>query len=106
MQREELETELAKIGWRIRQSNGLNDHIINHYGEQTGFVVCGANLEVRTNLFGGDTSMGRGNCYFNLESIKVTSGGDNGKTEWVALNFGEKNYIQLYNHDKEKETEA
>jgi hypothetical protein len=100
MTREELETALAKIGWSIPKSwNGLNDYIINHKGEKTGFVVRDNQLEVRTNLFGGDTSMGRGTVVFTLEEIDIRLHGDNGNTDCVTIGLGERNYIQFYNHD-------
>lgn len=100
MTREELATELANIGWRISNSgNGLNDYIINHKGEKTGFVVQGDRLEVRDNLFGGDTSMGRGIVVLTMKEIHIGLHGDNGKTDCVCLNLGKGHYIQFYNHD-------
>lgn len=101
MTRQDLETSLAKIGWRISQSgNGLNDFIINYRGEKTDLVVYDDRLDVRVNLFGGDSSLGKGTCVFYLEELTLTDGGDNGKTEYVCINFGNKNYIQFYNHEQ------
>src|SRR5882757_5508451 len=99
----ELETELAKIGWRIEKSgNGLNDYIINHFGERTSFVVQHDSLEVRKNLFGGDTSMSRGNFHLQLDKIEVRSEATfyGEEIEWVSLGLGEHNFIQFYNHEK------
>lgn len=101
MTREELEAALAKIGWRISKSgNGLNDYIINHEGEKTRFVVDGDRLEIRQNLFGGESSLGKGNCHFELQHMTITEGGDNGKAEFVTLDFSKECFIQFFNHDK------
>lgn len=100
--RKELEEALAKIGWRITNShNGLNDYIINHFGERTSFVVDDNTIGVRNdNIFGGDTTLDRGLLRFRLSHINITHGGDLGKTEYVCLNFNDGCYIQFYNHEK------
>lgn len=99
MTREELEIELAKIGWRIKiSSNGLNDFIVNHLGEKTAFVISDEKLEIRHDIFGGS---GNGNCHFELKHLSVRSGnsfGDGNTIEWVSICFSENNFIQFFNH--------
>lgn len=96
--REELEAALSLIGWKIRKSgNGLNDFIENNRGIATSFVVEGNEIEIRKNLFGDDSYGGA--VKFNLYEISISTGGDNGKTEYVSLCFTDKNYISFYNHD-------
>ncbi len=102
MTRTELEKELALIGWRIEKSwNGLNDYIINYKGEKTSFVIRDNYLEIRTNLFGGKTSMSNGSIHFELANLSVSSGNtvENGKVDWVSINFSKKNFIQFFNHE-------
>lgn len=39
---------LNKIGWRVNNSgNGLNDFIVNHYGEKTSLRVLSDRIEYR-----------------------------------------------------------
>ena len=105
MTRDELSDALAEIGWSIQKSgNGLNDHIVNHLGECTSFVVNDDHLEIRTNLFGGDTSMSRGNINFKLSqtNVRVDPYKDSGKVEWISLELGNDNFIQFFNHEKIK----
>ncbi len=100
MTRPELEIALDKIGWRIEKShNLLNDFIINHFGQRTNFVVSGHKLDVRKNLFGGDSELGRGAISFNMSDLWITYGGDSPThIEWVAINFNKNCFIQFYNH--------
>lgn len=100
MTRENLEHYLAKIGWRIEKSwNGLNDYIINHLNEKTRFVVSNDKIEVRSNLFGGDTNLGKGMFSISLEACSLKSGSDNpNKTEWISIEM-QGNYILMCNHE-------
>lgn len=98
MTREELETSLAKIGWRIDKSgNGLNDYIINDKNEVTSFVVRGNFLEVRKYLFG--KSSFNGSIHFELSDLIISEGsalGIQGVVDYVCINFSTNCFIQFF----------
>lgn len=99
-----LESYLKKIGWSIESShNGLNHFILNPLGERSALVVGKDFLEVRINIFGGTTSMGKGVCHFPLDRITISEGNvlsDNAKpSDYITINFSEHNWIQLYKKD-------
>lgn len=99
MTNKQLEIALEKIGWKIEKSwNGLNDVIVNHKNEKTAFYVDNNKIDIRADLFGGESNLGRGGIHFEMENIKCSVGGDNGKDEFVSLNFNDTSFIQFYNH--------
>lgn len=100
MTRTELETALHQIGWRIHQShNGLNDFIINHFGEETAWCVNGDHLELRVDTFGSDTNLGRGSVHFEIRNMRITIDERN-PPHWVAIHFNVTGdiFIQFFNH--------
>lgn len=79
LSRKRLETMLNKIGWRVNNSgNGLNDFIINHYGERTALRVLSDRIEFR----GCEDTFGKKGCkygpcgtisfYFKGSQIELT----------------------------------
>lgn len=106
MTRNELETALHQIGWKIEKSwNGLNDCIVNHKNEKTAFYVDENKIDIRASLFGAISGLGRGGIHFEMKEIELHIGGDMGKFEYVALHFNQSNFISFYNHsslDKKK----
>lgn len=106
MKREELDSALGLIGWGIRNDhNGLNNCIFNHFGEPTDIFVQGDKIEIRNNIFGGDTELGRGAICFDMKDLTISHGDDGfgGSTEWVAINFSKSSFIQFYNHTEKKD---
>lgn len=105
MTRQQFETELAKIGWKIEKStDNVNDFIINHFGERTAFCIYqNERLEIRTPLFGSNkTSLGRGAISFNLNNLSLNSGSNinEDRTDWISIEFGNNNYIHFYNFER------